>query len=261
LLSFAEAKNVPCTVLGWGSNVLIRDGGIRGIVIRLQKTLSEWRVREENETEMWIEAEAGVPLPKIVEFCRQKGLSGIEALYGIPGSIGGTVRMNAGTRHGEIKDHLLEIQVLSHADLEVRTIPRAKLKFEYRHLNLPGKDIILSATFRLAKGNVEEVQSQVAAYQKKRNDTQPLEFPNMGSVFKNPEKGFAAQMIEELGLKGVRVGGARISPKHANFIINENQATAKDVLVLIGLIKDKVRDELDVKLELEAKVLGEDESV
>ncbi len=216
---------------------------------------------DETETEVLIYAEAGVPLPKIVEFCRQKGLAGIEALYGIPGSIGGTIRMNAGTRHGEIKDHLLEIRVLTHQEYEVQTLPRAKLKFEYRHLQLPQKDIILSGTFRLAKGNPEAVQAKIAAYQKKRGESQPLEYPNLGSVFKNPEKGFAAQMIEELGLKGVRVGGARISTKHANFIINEGNASAKDVLVLMGLIKDKVKDELGVKLELEAKVLGEDEPI
>ncbi len=260
LVAFAHQKRVPLTLLGLGSNVLIRDGGIRGIVVRLHKALGKIEVLEENESEVIIEAEAGAPLPKLVELCRQKGYSGMENLYGIPGSIGGTLWMNAGTRDGEMKDPLLELEVLR-PDGTIVKYPREKLKFEYRSLKLPSKEIILKAKFRLQKDDVQKVQEKISAYQRKRHDTQPLDFPNMGSVFKNPPKGFAAQMIEELGLKGVRVGGARISEKHANFIINENNATARDVLVLIGLIKDKVRDELEVKLELEVKILGENEPV
>jgi UDP-N-acetylmuramate dehydrogenase len=140
-------------------------------------------------------------------------------------------------------------------------LPREKLDFEYRRLRLPARGIILSGIFHFKKGDKLEIQKVMAEYQEKRRLTQPLDQPSLGSVFKNPEKGFAAQMIEEQGLKGVRVGGARISEKHANFIVNEGNATAKDVLALIGLIKDKIRDELDIKLELEAKVLGEDEPV
>lgn len=259
-LQFARDKFVPWTILGLGSNVLIKDAGIRGIVLRLNKTFNQLNVLDETQEDVLIQAEAGVPLPKLVELSRQRGWTGLENLYGIPGSIGGTIRMNAGTRDGEMKDRLVEIEVLTHQG-ELITLPRSKLKFEYRHLHLPQKDVILGGKFQLKKSDPEAVQAKIAAYQKRRQETQPLDMPNLGSVFKNPDKGFAAQMIEELGLKGVRVGGARISEKHANFIVNENQATAKDVLVLIGLIKDKVRDELQVKLELEAKVLGEDEPV
>jgi len=258
ILNFAYEKQVPWTVLGLGSNVLIRDGGIRGMVLRLQKILNRFEVIDETEAGVLIEAEAGVPLPKIVEMARQKGWVGMENLYGIPGSVGGVLWMNAGTRDGEIKDHVVEVQVLK-PDGTTFIYPKKRLKFEYRALRMPSKELILSAKFFLKKGDSAEVQAKVASYQKRRQESQPLEFPNMGSVFKNPEKGFAAQMIEELGLKGVRVGGARISPKHANFIINEGKASARDVLVLVGLIKDKVREELDVRLELEAKVLGDDE--
>lgn len=257
---FARDKRVPWTVLGLGSNVLIKDGGIRGIVLRLNKTFPKLEILDETAEEALIFAESGAPLPKLVELGRQRGFAGMENFYGIPGSVGGAIRMNAGTRDGEMKDHLVEIRVLN-SQGEVMTIPRSKLKFEYRHLHLPVKDVILSGTFKLKKTDPAEVQAKVAGYQKRRQETQPLDYPNLGSVFKNPPKGFAAQMIEELGLKGIRVGGARISPKHANFIINEDQATAKDVLILIGLIKDKVKDELQIGLELEAKVLGEDESV
>ncbi len=260
IIRFAQEKRVPWMILGLGSNVLVKDGGIRGIVLRLNKTLQQLQKLDETETEVVLQAEAGVPLPKLVEMCRQQGWSGMEGLYGIPGTIGGTLAMNAGTREMEMKDPLVEVQVLR-PDGTTHTYPKNKLKYEYRSLGLPTKEVILSGKFLVKKSDPAEVQAKTLSYQKRRQETQPLEFPNVGSVFKNPEKGFAAQMIEELGLKGVRVGGARISTKHANFIINENRATARDVLILIGLIKDKVKETLQVRLELEAKVVGEDESL
>jgi UDP-N-acetylmuramate dehydrogenase len=260
VVAFASEKHVPWMILGWGSNVLVKDGGIRGIVLRLQKTFTRLEILEETEKEVLVEAEAGVPLPKVVEMARQRGWKGVEALYGIPGSIGGTLKMNAGTRAGDIQQFVEEVTVLR-PDGSLFSYPRKKIKYEYRSSNLPSKEIIVSGKLRFQKGDVTEVQETVAKYQKKRHDTQPLEFPNVGSVFKNPDKGFAAEMIDELGLKGVRVGGARISEKHANFIVNENDAKARDVLVLIGLIRDKVKEENGVRLELEVKVIGDDESL
>jgi len=260
ILAFAESRRVPWIVLGLGSNVLVKDGGIRGIVLRLHKTLNRFTVLDESAEEILIEAEAGLPLPKLVEWSRQQGLSGFEHLYGIPGSVGGALWMNAGTRQGEIQESLRSLTLLS-LQGELLTYPRSKLKFEYRHLALPVRGVIAKASFALKKSDPVQVQEKIAAYQKRRQETQPLEYPNVGSVFKNPPKGFAAQIIDELGLKGVRVGKARISEKHANFIVNEGGACARDVLVLIGLIKDKVKEELDLRLELEVKVLGEDESV
>jgi len=260
VLTFAQAKHVPWMILGWGSNVLVRDGGIRGIVLRLQKTFTRFEVLDETQDSVLVEAEGGVPLPKVVETGKQNGWKGVETLYGIPGSVGGTLKMNAGTRAGDIQAFVEEVTVLR-PDGTLHSYPRKKIKFEYRNSNLPNKEIIVSGKFRFQKGDPVEVQAAVAQYQKKRHDSQPLEFANVGSVFKNPDKGHAAQMIDELGLKGVRVGGARISEKHANFIINESDASARDVLVLIGLVRDKVKEELDVKLELEVKVIGEDECV
>jgi UDP-N-acetylmuramate dehydrogenase len=260
IIEFANAQHVPWMVLGWGSNVLVRDGGIRGIVFRLQKTFTRFETLDETETEVLIEVESGVPLPKVVESGKQKGWKGVETLYGIPGSVGGTLKMNAGTRAGEIKEFVEEIAVLR-PDGTVHAYPKKKIKFEYRSANLPNKEIVISGKFRFQKADPAAVQEAVATYQKKRHESQPLDLPSVGSVFKNPDKGFAAQIIEELGLKGVRVGGARISQKHSNFIVNENDASARDVLVLIGLIRDKVKEELDLKLELEVKVIGEDESL
>jgi UDP-N-acetylmuramate dehydrogenase len=258
ILNFAKENRVPWTILGLGSNVLVRDGGIRGMVIRLNKTLNEWKVLDEGDAGVLVEAGAGVPLPKIVEAGRQGGWKGVAPLYGIPGSVGGALWMNAGTRNGEIKDVVHSIRVML-GDGTVEELPVEKLKFEYRHLKLPSRGIILAGVFSFAKVKPEEVQAALNEFQQKRRETQPLDQASLGSVFKNPEKGFAAQIIEELGLKGVRVGGARISEKHANFIVNEREASAKDVLALMGLVKDRVREELDVKLDLEAKVLGEDE--
>lgn len=260
ILSFAEAHQVPWMILGLGSNVLIRDGGIRGIVLRLHKNFGRFQIVDETAETVVLEAEAGVPLPKLVEWTKQQGYSGLEHLYGIPASVGGALWMNAGTRHGEIQEAVCNLSVLT-LEGERVTYPRAKLKFEYRHLKLPARGVILQGQFLLKKAKVEEVQEKIAGYQKYRHETQPLDSPSVGSVFKNPPKAFAAQIINELGLKGVRVGGARISEKHANWIINEGGATARDVLVLIGLIKDKVKEETDLKLELEVKVVGEDESV
>jgi len=260
ILNFARENRVPWLVLGMGSNVLVRDGGIRGIVLRLTKTLNQFQILEENDTTARVEVQAGVPLPKIVELGKKQGWSGVEPLYGIPGSAGGALYMNAGTRAGEIQAVVESVKVMFH-DGTVEVLPKSKLKFEYRHVKLPARGIILSGVLAFPKADPVQVQERLAEIQQKRRDTQPLDQPSLGSVFKNPEKGFAAQMIEELGLKGVRVGGARISEKHSNFIVNERDATAKDVLALIGLVRDKVRDELDLRLELEAKVLGEDESV
>lgn len=260
VLAFAEARRVPWMILGLGSNVLIKDGGVRGIVLRLNKVFQQFKVVDETEAEIILEAESGVALPKLVEWSKQQGYSGLEHLYGIPGSVGGALWMNAGTRHGEIQEVLRSLSLLT-LEGEVLSLPHARLKFEYRHLRLPVRGVILQGVFALKKSTVEAVQEKIATYQKYRHETQPLDSPSVGSVFKNPPKAFAAQIIDELGLKGVRVGGARISEKHANWIVNEGGATAKDVLVLIGLIKDKVREEHDLKLELEVKVLGEDEPV
>ena len=258
ILSFAKANRVPWMVLGNGSNALVRDGGIRGIVLRLNKALHQLKLIDETEHYVLVEAEAGVPLPKLVEQGRQQGWEGVASLYGIPATVGGALWMNAGTRKGEIKDVVQSVRVML-SDGSVEEYPAGKLKFEYRHLKLPAKGLILSGQFRFQKGDKLAIQKTIEEYQTKRRETQPLESASLGSVFKNPEKGFAAQMIEELGLKGVRVGGARISEKHANFIINERDATAKDVLALVGLVRDKVRDELEIRLELEAKVLGDDD--
>ncbi len=255
-VKFCRKNNIPSFVLGHGSNLLVRDGGIRGLVIRLHRCLNHFKVEKEEGNEVWLRAEAGLATPKLVEFCRQQGYTGIESLYGIPGSVGGAIIMNAGTREGEVGEVVGEIQVLDSMG-EMKTYSKKKLHFEYRDLDIPRSEIVLNVLLQLKKSNSEEVSSKLSFFQKRRYETQPLDQPNMGSVFKNPPKKFAAQIIEELGLKGVRVGGARLSEMHSNWIVNEGKATAKDVWALIGLIKDKVREASGIKLEVEVKVVGE----
>ncbi len=255
-LQFCKQQEVPFFILGNGSNILVRDGGVRGLVLRLHRCLNTFKLEKEEGDEVWIRAEAGLATPKLVEYCRQQGYSGIESLYGIPGSIGGAIIMNAGTREGEVGQAVEELVVLE-ANGETKTYPKKKLHFEYRDLKIPRSEVIVNVCLKLKKVSPEEVSNKLSFFQKRRHETQPLDQPNMGSVFKNPPKKFAAQLIEELGLKGVRVGGARLSEKHSNWIVNEGGATSKDILALIGLIKDKVRELADVKLETEVKVVGE----
>ncbi len=256
-LRFCKAEKLGCFILGNGSNLLVRDGGIRGIVIRLHRLLGQFKIEKEDEEAVWIRAEAGVPTPKLVEFCKQKGFSGIESLYGIPGTLGGALIMNAGTREGEIGDCVEEIQVLDSSG-ELKVYPRKKLKFEYRDLEIPRSEVLLEALIKLSKQEPEKVAEKISFFQKRRHETQPLDQPNMGSVFKNPPKKFAAELIEELNLKGIRVGKARLSEKHANWIVNEGGASAKDVWILIGLIRDKVKELTGIRLEVEVKVVGEE---
>ncbi len=256
-LGFCKARSLSCWVLGNGSNLLIRDGGIRGMVLRLNRLLQQFEILEEKEGEVFLKAESGLSLAKLVEFSRSQGLSGMESLYGIPGSVGGAVIMNAGTREGEI-GALIETLTVMNAAGEIKEYPKKKLHFEYRDLEIPRSEIILSTVLKLQKSTPEKVSQKIEFFQKRRRDTQPLDQPNMGSVFKNPPKKFAAQLIEELGLKGVRVGQARISEKHSNWIVNEGGATAKDIVVLMGLVRDKVREAAGVRLEIEVKIVGED---
>lgn len=255
-VQFCRKNDIPLFILGNGSNLLIRDGGIRGMVARLHRCLNSFKIEKEEDQEVWIRAEAGLATPKLVEHCRQQGYAGLESLYGIPGSIGGAIVMNAGTREGEVGQVVEELAVLD-ASGEPKVYPKKKLHFEYRDLKIPRSEVIASVLLKLQKSSSEEVSNKLAFFQRRRHETQPLDQPNMGSVFKNPPKKFAAQLIEELGLKGVRVGGARLSEKHSNWIVNEGGATAKDVLALIGLIKDKVKEIADIKLETEVKIVGE----
>ena len=263
-LSIAQRHNIPVVFHGSGANTLVRDGGIRGMVISVYDRLKNHRIVSETEAHLDVEAEAGLPFTRLVSLGRDQGSTTLAPFSGIPGCVGGLVSMNAGTRVREIKDVLREITVLN-KDLLPETISREKLEFDYRKLKLPRSSFILKATFRLEKNtDMATADAEIKNHQKRRQDTQPLNFPNLGSIFKNPKTQvgipaqFAGQLIEDAGLKNVRVGGARISPKHANFIINEGMATARDVLALIDLAQERVGALFGVGLETEIKIIGED---
>jgi UDP-N-acetylmuramate dehydrogenase len=253
IVKYCQSNKFPYMMVGRGSNLLVSDEGIRGAVINIEAALPH--VRMEGDL---VVAEAGITLAKFVDFCVQQGLAGVEMLAGIPGSIGGAIVMNAGAHGGEISDHLIEVEVFR--DGSVQKIPKSEGGFAYRKSALGG-DIVLSASFRLPKGNKEELLNKRRELILKRNATQPLQLPNSGSMFKNPPGHFAARLIEQAGLKGKRVGNAQISEKHANFIVNLGGAKATDVLTLIDLARRTVHQNTGILLELEVKLVGFPEDI
>ena len=194
-------------------------------------------------------------MPRLVASCARKGLSGLEPIVGVPGAVGGALVMNAGTPEGEIGPFVDEVETLD-AQGRLRTLARADLRFGYRSSNL-GESLVLSALLRLKPGVKGDIMAALARRQRKRFLTQPIHTYNVGSTFKNPPGLFAAKMIEQAGLKGRAVGGARVSPMHANFIENFAGAKACDVLALVDLISERVRAASGVKLELEMRIVGE----
>ncbi len=250
-LKIARAAGVPVFFLGWGSNLLVRDRGVRGLTLALA---GDFEKIEFPGPEL-VRAGSAARVPQLVVACAEKGLAGIEPIVGVPGCVGGALVMNAGTREGEIGPFVEEVETLS-ADGSPKTVKRGELTFKYRSSNL-GNSLVLSALLRLKRGVKADIMAVVAKQQQTRQKTQPIHTYNVGSTFKNPPGGFAAQMIEQLGLKGHSVGGARISPMHANFIENFAGAKASDVLALVDLISERVRAERGVELELEMRVVGE----
>jgi UDP-N-acetylmuramate dehydrogenase len=248
IINYFHSHNYSWMILGRGSNVLISDEGIRGAVINVEEALSKTYI----EGDLVI-AEAGVWLIKFVDFCIQNELAGVEILAGIPGTIGGAVVMNAGVHEGEITEHLIEVEVIRNG--QTQKVKKENAQFTYRHSGF-GQDVVLSAAFMLQRGNKELLSEKRRELILRRNKTQPLDFPNLGSMFKNPPSTHAAKLIEQAGLKGKRAGHAQISEKHANFIINLGDAKAEDVMKLIDLTKRTVYQNSGVMLDLEVKLVG-----
>ncbi len=261
-VKFFEKVNMPYVVLGRGSNVLISDKGIRGAVISLRENLEQVKVKEENG-EVLVYAEAGADLPALAVEMLKRGYGGLENLSGIPGSVGGAILMNAGAYGKEIFEVIENIEVIRNG--EIKTLQRNEVAYRYRGTDLED-DIILACRLRLKKLSAEEkklaMENRKVLMEKRRN-SQPLTLPNAGSIFKNPppdEHGnprFAGALIEACCLKGKRIGGAQISEKHANFIVNVDNAKASDVMALIELAKSQVKKKFGIELELEIKLLGE----
>lgn len=251
LVRYARRKNIPFFILGKGTNLVVRDKGVRGWVISLTQGMK--KIESEGDV---VEAEAGLPLQRLVQWTTQKGLTGLEPFFGIPGTVGGGLAMNAGAWGAELRDVLLSITLMKE-DGEVVERPRQRLKFSYRRLSLPPSWIILKGRFQLKKGKKEEIFERVKSYSEMRKRTQPLDYPSAGSIFRNPKEGPAGRWIEDLGLKGFRMGQAMISDKHANFIVNLGKARAQEVIDLMEMVERKIYEEKGISLEREVKVVGE----
>ena len=251
-LSVARDAGVPVFVLGWGSNLLVRDKGVRGLVLQLAGEFEKVEFPGGGE----VLAGAAARVPALVLACAEKGLTGLEPIVGVPGTVGGALAMNAGTRDGEIGSFVKTVSTIDLKTGEERILAPAQLAFTYRHSGLENF-VALDARLALKPGVKADIMAVVRRYQQKRSETQPIHTYNVGSTFKNPPGRFVAKMVEELGLKGHAIGGARVSPLHANFIENFGGAKASDVLALVDLIRERVRAEFGVGLELEMKVVGE----
>jgi UDP-N-acetylmuramate dehydrogenase len=252
LLGVCRTRRLPHRVLGAGFNTLVLDGGLDGVVVQLG------RLRSIGERPGGaLRAEAGVSHSQVTRFCGERGLSGLEFGAGIPGSVGGWVAMNAGIPGREIGDAVRELEVMSPTGRRVSRLARSALRFAYRGLRglAPGS-IVLSALLDVVLSSPEAVRGEVARLLARRAGTQPLDVPSCGSVFKNPPGDHAGRLIESVGLKGYRVGGAEISTVHANFIANRGGATAADVLALIEEARKRVEEASGVRLEPEVHIVG-----
>ena len=252
LLSICEEHGLPTLVLGGGFNVLVREGGIRGVVLRLKKLR-----RIERAGPNLISVEAGASHATITRYCVEHALTGLEFSAGIPGTLGGWISMNAGIGVREMKDVVFDIDVLDPAARCVLEIAHDQLDFRYRALRgLEPGSIIVAARLQIEESERAKVQSEVDRLLAHRQASQPIDIPSCGSVFRNPPGHFAGQLIEAAGLKGAREGAAEISPVHANFIVNHGGATATDVIRLIERARTKVAEETGIRLETEVKLLG-----
>ena len=245
-------NHYPYFILGRGTNLLVHDTGIRAAAISLESGFSQVERVGSSGT---IKVGAGLRLRGLLRFCLREGLSGLEFIVGIPGSVGGALRMNAGTDAGVMADVCQGVALLL-SDGSLTRLSGAQLRFSYRKLELPADSVVLEAEFSLTPGSRENMREQLRQLLKARKEKQPWQLPSAGSVFKNPPGDYAGRLIEAAGLKGTRVGDAEISMRHANFIVNRGQARARDILALINLAQEKVSQKFGVNLELEIEVVG-----
>ncbi|MDR0300281.1 MAG: UDP-N-acetylmuramate dehydrogenase [Streptococcaceae bacterium] len=264
IVRLAHAFETSLTVLGNASNLIVRDGGIRGLVVLLDH-LDNIAVKgltvgsEQNGTSFEIAAEAGAKLKGLTQYAQEQSLTGFEFACGIPGSVGGAVFMNAGAYGGEIKDVLSTATVMNPQTGEISVLKNVELNFAYRTSIIKEEGwIVLSATFRLELGDRESIQARMDDLNAQRASKQPLEYPSCGSVFKRPEGHFAGRLIQEAGCVGKRIGGIEVSKKHAGFMVNVDHGTAKDYENLIMYVIEKVKENSGVTLEPEVRIIGEE---
>lgn len=252
IVKFVNEHNIPFTLLGNGSNLIIRDGGIRGIVMYLGKLMKI------DVTDTTLVAQSGALIADVSKAALEAHLTGLEFACGIPGSVGGALFMNAGAYGGEIKD-VLESALVVDRHGDIKRVLAKDLDLAYRTSNIPdNRYVVLEATFQLEAGNYDEIKVVMDDLTYRRESKQPLEYPTCGSVFKRPPGYYAGKLIQDSGLQGVQIGGAQVSLKHAGFIVNKGNATASDYIALIEHVQKVVYEKFGVKLEREVRIIGED---
>jgi len=250
VLKFANQNHIPTYFIGSGSNLLVSDKGINGLVITLGRAIKDLQI-DGNQ----VYAESGVMLGKMVKVCMSNNLSGVESLIGVPGTLGGALIMNAGAFGGEISNYLKQVTVMTMKGHK-KSYKRSEIEFSYRGSTFSKNEIIISANFEFIQSNAKTILEKKSLASGNRKASQPLKFRSAGSVFKNPSEGAAGYFIDKAGLKGTKIGDAEISEQHANFFINHGNAKASDIVKLICLAKKTVLDQFGVMLELEVKTLG-----
>ena len=276
VIKIAQNNDIKLTIIGNGSNVLVKDNGIKGITLNirikkveienLQNNITIKTQEDEKKLESKVNKEsaqiqmtvgAGENLGKIAQICLKEGITGLEELAGIPGTIGGAVKMNAGAHNKEIKDIVKSVKCIDYNGNE-KEFTKEQLEFGYRKsIFTKEKYIILEVVLELQRGNQEQIKEKMEKYMKYRKEKQPLEYPSAGSTFKRDAEFITARLIDEAGLKGYSIGDAKISTKHSGFIINKGNATANDVMELIKYVKNTVYEKFNKKIELEIEILGD----
>lgn len=253
VIKFSKENNILLTILGNGSNVLVSDKGIRGIVLQVGTK----EIKIEKQKNALVEVEAGVMLGALAQVLLKQSISGFEFAAGIPGSIGGAIRMNAGAYGGEMKDIVKDVTVLNEKG-EISVLTNEECEFSYRHSRFTNsKEIIIKATLELPFGNENEIKAKMDEYAQSRREKQPLNLPSAGSTFKRGADFITAKLIDECGLKGYTSGDAQVSTLHAGFVVNLGNATAQDVLNVVSHVKQVVLEKTGKQIELEVELLGE----
>ena len=253
-IDFCKNKKIAFYVIGNGSNLLVKDEGIQGVVIKLGHRFGKIEIDGE-----YILAYAGATMPALSQLAKKNSLKGLEFACGIPGTVGGGVKMNAGAYGSQISDVLYEVTYMDEKE-EIKTIKNKDCSFGYRKsiFTINPNYVILSAKFKLERGNIDEIENKMKENSLARKAKQPLEYPNFGSVFKRPEGYFVGKLVDDAGLRGYKIGGAQVSTKHTGFIVNVDNATCKDVLDLIGYVQTTVYNKFNVKLTPEVIIIGGD---
>lgn len=257
ILIIVNRKKIPFFVHGGGTNTLVRDGGIEGVVISLT-SFRKIEILSKNEMNIRIYVETGAPLQSLVNYSQEKGYSGIEGLAGIPGSVGGAISGNAGAFGYEMKDVLVSVSMMD-TEGNIKSRGVKDIDFGYRRSNIPSKELLLGAEILLKKDIKEHVSAKIKDYLNRKWESQPLSEPTAGCVFKNPPELFAGKLIDEAGCKGMRIGDVEVSSAHANFFVNKGGAKAADFIRLMEKVNQRVKEKFGVVLEPEIKIVGRDQ--